>query len=206
MSLRVRARTHNIYLKSIVFRRHVCESFQTKRPIELRRRCAARPHAACSAPNHTNRPLAMPFSEFFLRVQADAPRCLGRACLCPRGAGRIEQGVEASRASSSTSSSHDGHQYGCSSAIWRRAPSAQARCPPRNPDAHELSNIASVAAENGNTSQHSGRGLFEVICGDSGHISVISESAAGTWLTSTMPEAVEPTTASRILPTCTRRS
>ena len=53
---------------------------------------------------------------------------------------------------------------------------------------------------------HGGRGLLDGITDDSGPISVISESAAGTWLTSTMPEAVEPTTASRIFPTCTRRS
>ena len=50
------------------------------------------------------------------------------------------------------------------------------------------------------------KGLLDVISDDSGPISVISESAAGTWLTSTMPEAVEPTTASKIFPTCTRRS
>ena len=49
-------------------------------------------------------------------------------------------------------------------------------------------------------------GLLDVISDDSGPISVISESAAGSLLASTMPEAVEPTTASRILPTCTRRS
>ena len=78
--------------------------------------------------------------------------------------------------------------------------------PPMLAHTLELSNIASVAAENGNTSQHSGRGLFEVICDDSGPISVISEPAAGTLLASTMPEAVEPTTASRFFPTCTRRS
>ena len=50
------------------------------------------------------------------------------------------------------------------------------------------------------------KGLLDVISDDSGPICVTSESAAGALLASTMPEAVEPTTASRIFPTCTRRS